>query len=113
MLVLPAELTHEHAAACCRMLAQGLRSQPAGGAVADLLGPDGAGKTTLTSNLAGLARASVGEVTVQGSDVQADYGAARRKLGVVPQELVFDAFFTVGEALRIQSGYFGVKNNDA
>ena len=78
-----------------------------------LLGPNGAGKTTLISILAGLARASSGRVLVQGSDVQADFAEARRKLGVVPQELVFDPFFNVREALRIQSGYFGVKNNDA
>lgn len=78
-----------------------------------LLGPNGAGKTTLISILAGLARASSGSVLVQGSDVQADFAEARRKLGVVPQELVFDPFFNVRESLRIQSGYFGVKNNDA
>ena len=48
-----------------------------------------------------------------GHDVQIDFAAARRALGVVPQELVFDPFFNVREALRIQSGYFGVKNNDA
>lgn len=78
-----------------------------------LLGPNGAGKTTLISILAGLSRASAGKVAVQGHDVQADYALARRQLGVVPQELVFDPFFTVREALRIQSGYFGVKNNDA
>ena len=78
-----------------------------------LLGPNGAGKTTLISILAGLSRASEGRVLVQGSDVQADYAEARRKLGVVPQELVFDPFFNVREALRIQSGYFGVKNNEA
>jgi ABC-2 type transport system ATP-binding protein len=78
-----------------------------------LLGPNGAGKTTLISILAGLVRASAGRVAVHGHDVQADYANARRKLGVVPQELVFDPFFTVREALRIQSGYFGVKNNDA
>lgn len=78
-----------------------------------LLGPNGAGKTTLISILAGLARASSGRVLVQGSDVQADFAQARRKLGVVPQELVFDPFFNVRESLRIQSGYFGVKNNDA
>ncbi|CAN7204445.1 ABC transporter ATP-binding protein [Acidovorax sp. LjRoot117] len=78
-----------------------------------LLGPNGAGKTTLISILAGLARASQGRVLVQGSDVQADYADARRKLGIVPQELVFDPFFNVRESLRIQSGYFGVKNNDA
>jgi ABC-2 type transport system ATP-binding protein len=78
-----------------------------------LLGPNGAGKTTLISILAGLARASSGRVLVQGSDVQSDFANARRKLGVVPQELVFDPFFNVREALRIQSGYFGVRNNDA
>jgi ABC-2 type transport system ATP-binding protein len=45
--------------------------------------------------------------------VQVDYADARRQLGVVPQELVFDPFFSVREALRIQSGYFGLRNNDA
>jgi ABC-2 type transport system ATP-binding protein len=78
-----------------------------------LLGPNGAGKTTLISVLAGLTRASSGSVRVMGHDVQRDYAAARKALGVVPQELVFDPFFNVREALRIQSGYFGVKNNEA
>ena len=78
-----------------------------------LLGPNGAGKTSLISILAGLSRATSGRVTVHGHDVLADYAAARRTLGVVPQELVFDPFFSVREALRIQSGYFGIKNNDA
>jgi len=78
-----------------------------------LLGPNGAGKTTLISILAGLTRATSGRIRVRGHDVQADYAMARRQLGVVPQELVFDPFFNVREALRIQSGYFGVKNNEA
>jgi ABC-2 type transport system ATP-binding protein len=77
-----------------------------------LLGPNGAGKTTLISILAGLTRASQGQVLVHGHNVQSDYAAARRLLGVVPQELVFDPFFTVRESLKIQSGYFGVKKND-
>ena len=78
-----------------------------------LLGPNGAGKTTLISILAGLSRATEGSVTVMGHDVVADYAAARRSLGIVPQELVFDPFFSVRETLRIQSGYFGVKGNEA
>jgi len=77
-----------------------------------LLGPNGAGKTTLITILAGLARATSGRVSVLGSDVLTDYASARRKLGVVPQELVFDPFFNVREALRFQSGYFGVRHND-
>jgi ABC-2 type transport system ATP-binding protein len=78
-----------------------------------LLGPNGAGKTTLISILAGLVRATSGSVQVMGHDVVADYAAARRAIGVVPQELVFDPFFSVRETLRIQSGYFGVKGNEA
>jgi ABC-2 type transport system ATP-binding protein len=78
-----------------------------------LLGPNGAGKTTLITILAGLAKASAGRVSVMGHDVQTDFAAARRALGVVPQELVFDPFFNVREALRFQSGYFGVRHNDA
>ena len=77
-----------------------------------LLGPNGAGKTTLISILAGLARATAGRVLVHGHDVQAEFVSARRHLGIVPQELVFDPFFTVREALRFQSGYFGLHHND-
>lgn len=77
-----------------------------------LLGPNGAGKTTLISCLAGLVRADSGSLEVMGHDVQTDYRSARRLLGVVPQELVFDPFFTVRETLRIQSGYFGIRRND-
>ena len=78
-----------------------------------LLGPNGAGKTTLISVLAGLSRATSGTATVMGHDVVAHYAAARKSLGIVPQELVFDPFFSVRETLRIQSGYFGVRHNDA
>ena len=78
-----------------------------------LLGPNGAGKTTLISILAGLAKATSGTVSVLGTNVNTQAAEARKKLGVVPQELVFDPFFNVREALRFQSGYFGVTNNDA
>jgi ABC-2 type transport system ATP-binding protein len=77
-----------------------------------LLGPNGAGKTTLISILAGLTRADAGAARVLGHDVVEDYRNARRLLGVVPQELVFDPFFTVRETLEIQSGYFGIRGND-
>lgn len=77
-----------------------------------LLGPNGAGKTTLISIIAGLARATSGNVQVMGHDVVDDYAQARLNLGVVPQELVFDPFFTVRECLRITSGYYGVRRND-
>ncbi len=78
-----------------------------------LLGPNGAGKTTLISILAGLTHADTGAARVLGHDVVSDYRNTRRLLGVVPQELVFDPFFTVRETLKIQSGYFGIRNNDA
>jgi ABC-2 type transport system ATP-binding protein len=78
-----------------------------------LLGPNGAGKTTLISILAGLLQPSSGQIKVQGLDVQTQSAQVRKILGVVPQELVFDPFFTVREALRFQSGYFGITGNDA
>lgn len=77
-----------------------------------LLGPNGAGKTTLISMIAGLIRPTSGQIKVMGHDVQRDYRAARGQLGVVPQELVFDPFFTVRETLRMQLGYYGLKRND-
>jgi len=76
-----------------------------------LLGPNGAGKTTLISVLAGLARADSGSAQIMGYDVVREYRQARRAVGVVPQELVFDPFFNVREMLVFQSGYFGIRDN--
>ena len=91
----------------------GIDLEVAPGEFFGLLGPNGAGKTTLINILAGLARADSGSVKVLGHDVVTQYRDSRRALGVVPQELVFDPFFSVRETLRIQSGYFGLKHNDA
>lgn len=77
-----------------------------------LLGPNGAGKTTLISAAAGLNRLTSGSIAVMGHDAAAGR-AARMALGVVPQELVYDPFFNVREVLRIQSGYFGIRRNEA
>ncbi|MHB1951885.1 MAG: ABC transporter ATP-binding protein, partial [Acidiferrobacteraceae bacterium] len=73
-----------------------------------LLGPNGAGKSTLINVMAGLARPDQGRVAILGHDVVRDYRMARRALGVVPQEIVFDPFFTVREVLALQAGYFGL-----
>jgi len=91
----------------------GISLEIAPGEFFGLLGPNGAGKTTLISIIAGLVRANAGRVAVMGADVVVDYRRARRMLGVVPQELVFDPFFTVRETLRFQSGYYGLRANDA
>ena len=72
-----------------------------------LLGPNGAGKSTLINIIAGLVRASSGSVAVLGHDTVREFRAARRSLGVVPQELVFDPFFNVIDMLRLQAGYYG------
>ena len=83
------------------------------GEIFGLLGPNGAGKTTLISIIAGLARADSGSVEVMGANVVSEYRKARRMLGVVPQELVFDPFFSVRETLNIQAGYFGNPRDEA
>ena len=76
-----------------------------------LLGPNGAGKSTLISAIAGLIKVNGGAISILGSDVEKDYRQARMNLGVVPQEIVMDPFFTVRETLEFQSGYFGLRNN--
>jgi len=78
-----------------------------------LLGPNGAGKSTLINILAGLVKSDLGSVSVQGKDTVSDFRFTRRSLGIVPQEIVYDPFFTVEEVLRIQGGYFGIRENSA
>jgi ABC-2 type transport system ATP-binding protein len=92
---------------------EGVDLEIAQGEFFGLLGPNGAGKTTLISTLAGLVRADRGSASVMGFDVVRDYRDARRALGMVPQELVFDPFFSVRESLTFQSGYFGIRDNRA
>lgn len=78
------------------------------GAIFGLLGPNGAGKSTLINILAGLVRRTSGEARVWGFDIDRDMRAARRCIGVVPQELHFDPFFTPSESLDLQAGLYGV-----
>ena len=92
---------------------RGLSLEVARGEFFGLLGPNGAGKTTLISALGGLVSPDAGTLHVMGHDVRGEFREARRSLGIVPQEIVFDPFFTVRETLRIQSGYFGLRKNDA
>jgi len=77
-----------------------------------LLGPNGAGKSTLINSMAGLVKPTSGQILVNGHDVNAEYRQARRYLGVVPQELISDPFFTLRELLDIQSGYFGLRSRE-
>lgn len=72
-----------------------------------LLGPNGAGKSTLISIIAGLVKADAGRVSIMGHDVVNDYAQARRAIGLVPQELIDEPFFSIQDLLRIQAGYFG------
>jgi ABC-2 type transport system ATP-binding protein len=73
-----------------------------------LLGPNGAGKSTLIGALSGLVKTDAGTIRVMGHDVQADYKQARMSLGLVPQELIDEPFFTIQALLRLQAGYFGL-----
>lgn len=78
------------------------------GAFFGLLGPNGAGKSTLINIMAGLVLKTSGSVAICGHDIDHDVRNARRSLGVVPQELVLDTFFSVRQALDIHAGYYGI-----
>lgn len=78
------------------------------GSIFGLLGPNGAGKSTFINILAGLVRKTAGEVSVWGFDIDRNPRQARASIGVVPQEINMDVFFTPKEALEIQAGLYGV-----
>lgn len=73
-----------------------------------LLGPNGAGKSTLIGALAGLVRPDSGQVSIMGHDVHHSFRHARQALGLVPQELIDEPFFSIRDLLRLQAGYFGL-----
>ncbi len=81
------------------------------GEIFALLGPNGAGKTTLIGCISGLTSGFEGSIEVAGRDVVDDYRVTRRLIGLVPQEINYDAFFTVRDSLRFQGGYFGVSDD--
>ncbi len=78
------------------------------GAFYGLLGPNGAGKTTTIGNITGLVNITSGSISVMGYDVIKEYREARKRIGLSPQELNFDVFFSVEELLTLQAGYYGL-----
>ncbi|MES2120013.1 MAG: ABC transporter ATP-binding protein [Pseudomonadota bacterium] len=78
------------------------------GQIFGLLGPNGAGKSTLINILAGLVMKTSGNVTIWGFDIDEHPRNSKRAIGVVPQEIIFDPFFTPRETLEIQAGLYGV-----
>ena len=77
------------------------------GEIIALLGPNGAGKTTLISTICGITSPTSGQVTVGGHDIVSDYRAARRMIGLVPQDIALEPFGVVGQAMRFSRGLFG------
>jgi len=82
------------------------------GGIFGLLGPNGAGKSTLINILAGLVNKSGGSANIWGFDLDEHPRNAKRSIGVVPQEILFDPFFTPKEALEIQAGLYGIPRAD-
>lgn len=83
------------------------------GQIFGLLGVNGAGKSTLINLIAGLIRPSTGSIKIMHNDTVTRYRQARKHIGIVPQELIDEPFFQIKELLKLQSGYFSIKNNEA
>ena len=77
-----------------------------------LLGPNGAGKSTLIGTVAGLVKPDAGSAYILGRDTVKEPRFTKMAVGIVPQEITFDPFFTVRETLRLQSGFYGIRHND-
>ena len=78
-----------------------------------LLGPNGAGKTTTIGIITGLVNITGGSASVLGFDSVTEFRQARKLIGLSPQELNFDVFFSIGELLELQAGYYGLSNKEA
>ena len=82
------------------------------GSMLALLGPNGAGKSTLINILAGIVNKTSGDVFINGNNYELEERAAKQSIGVVPQELVIDPYFTPKETLEFQAGYYGIKKSN-
>ena len=82
------------------------------GEIFGLLGPNGAGKSTLINILAGIVNKTSGDVFINGNNYELEERAAKQSIGVVPQELVIDPYFTPKETLEFQAGYYGIKKSN-
>src|SRR3990170_3456672 len=105
------DLVKEYAAqgdAPAKLALKGVSFDVPEGGIFGLLGPNGAGKSTLINILAGLVMKTSGSVEIWGFDIDRDQRNAKRAIGIVPQEIVFDPFFTPFEVLENQAGLYGV-----
>lgn len=91
-----------------KLALKGIDLQVPAGSIFGLLGPNGAGKSTCINIMAGLVSKTSGRVKLWGFDIDKNPRNARAAIGVVPQELIFDAFFTPAEMLEVQAGMYGV-----
>jgi ABC-2 type transport system ATP-binding protein len=94
--------------AAAKLALEGVSFEVPQGQIFGLLGPNGAGKSTLINILAGLVMKTSGAVSIWGFDIDKDHRNAKRAIGIVPQEIVFDPFFTPFEVLENQAGLYGV-----